>query len=124
MRLYSTEEVSIILGISRRTVRYRSDVLEIKFTKVDTERGYFYTTEQLYMIRDYKYKTRPASRKNLYDSIKIKIIEYFKNNKSNTVKDISVHLNVRSAIIEKALNEYLKDKTVIVSSKMNYENNR
>ena len=119
MRLYHTNEVSKILQLSQETIKYRTRCLEIKRQKIKRQRGYFYTDEQIDLLNNFSRKSRQCLVKNLYKNNKIEIVEYFKANKSNETKVIAEKLNIRIAIVEKALSEYLKDRIVIVESKMN-----
>ena len=88
MRMYSTSEMAQLFNIEISTVRYRIKALEIHKQRIGNERSYFYTKQQYELIRDFKPKSRPASKKNLYQSNKIEIVEFFKENKSNTMETI------------------------------------
>ena len=119
MRLYHTKEVSNIYNLDIGTVKYRVKRLDITPIKVDTERGYFYTKNQIDLILNFTPRRNPTLKKNLYGKNKIEIVEFFKTNKSNATKTISEKFNVETKVVERALSEYLKDRTVIIESKMN-----
>lgn len=121
MKLYHTNEIAKILKLDEGAIRYRAKALQIERQTLNNERHYFYTEQQMELIRDFKRKSRPASKKNLYQKNKIEIIEFFKANKSNTMEVIREKFNTSMSVVEKALSEYLKDRCVIVASKMNTE---
>jgi len=53
---------------------------------------------------------------------RIQIIEYFISNKENSSRAISEALGIDIYFVSSTINKYGKDKTVIIQSKMNFDN--
>jgi len=116
-KLYSSEEVADILKMTTWSIHYRSENLGIKRIKQKGQRGFFFTKEHLNLITEYKYKQK-APKGYIYSSEKIKIVEYFIKNKSNSTEEISKILNIKIQKVHYAINEYLENKTITVISKL------
>jgi DNA-binding transcriptional regulator LsrR (DeoR family) len=53
---------------------------------------------------------------------RIQIIEYFISHKENSSRAISEALGMQIQFVHATVNKYGKDKTVIIQSKMNFDN--
>lgn len=66
-----------------------------------------------------KYKRVYKPRLHRYHKDSIKIVEYFLNNKNNSIDTISSELKVPRYYVIKIINHFLKEKEIILESKIN-----
>ena len=67
-----------------------------------------------------KYKRVYKPKLHRYHEDSLKIVEYFLNNKHNSIDTISSELKVPRYYVIKIINHFLKEKEIILESKMNY----
>jgi len=73
--------------------------------------------ERIVYMEKYKRVYKPRLHRFHKDSIKI--VEYFLNNKHNSIDTISSELKVPRYYVIKIINHFLKEKEIILESKMN-----
>lgn len=75
------------------------------------------------MKTKYIYKDPKRQALILTNNQKIKIIEFYRMQKSNSIKDICIYFNLSIARVQAVIDSYLKHNGLILESKLNDETN-
>lgn len=75
------------------------------------------------MIRRHIYKDPKRQSQILTNNQKINIIEFYKTQKQNSIKDICIYFNLSIFRVQAVIDSYLKHNGLILESKLNDETN-
>lgn len=109
----TTTEIATKLNISKRTVLHRLEALNLNVNY----RNYNYGEDVVNLINYTKHQRYYNPRLN--NKITFKILELYFFNNNNEVPEIAKALNISTGVANRVIDNYFKNKGLIVESKMN-----
>ena len=109
----TTTEIAKKLNISKRTVLHRLEALKLNVNY----RNYNYPDEVINLINYTKHQRYYNPR--LSTKITFKILELYFFNNNNEVPEIAKALNISTSVANRVIDNYFKNKGLIVESKIN-----
>ncbi len=109
----TTTEIATKLNISKRTVLHRLEALKLNVNY----RNYNYGEDVVNLINYTKHQRYYNPR--LSTKITFKILELYFFNNNNEVPEIAKALNISTGVANRVIDNYFKNKGLIVESKIN-----